>query len=316
MSDLVAQSPSGHSVLLKADASGDLMTADIAATTATGSITTQNLVPAGVATANSAVEIDTHGASTLTFQITGVYTGAISLQLTVDGVTWVTLGGIPINNLATGAMSANVASAVVGIFQADVAGAARARLTGLAAVTGSANVTIVAAHEAAMIGLDSGVVMMSAAGTQLTFLGDTTDAVVGNAAASKAAVVSRDSKWNGATWDRDRKSNAIARLLSAAATTNAANIKASAGDLWHIRGYNAAATAKFLKIYNKATAPTVGTDVPVLTYRLLPTSIFDIDLDGHYLGTGIGYAITGAPADNDTTALAAGDVTELVITFA
>lgn len=126
-------------------------------------------------------------------------------------------------------------------------------------------------------------------------------------------------RFNGTTWDREVKPNAVARLISAAASTNGTSVKGSAGNVFRIRGYNASAGLKYLKLYNKASAPTVGTDVPVLTLALPATAVFDFDLggaEGHYFSTGIAYAITGAAADNDTTALTAGDVTALNITYA
>lgn len=55
-------------------------------TLVTGTITKQNLVPAGAATAGSSVSAFlTDGASSLAVQVTGTYTGALSLQGTVNG---------------------------------------------------------------------------------------------------------------------------------------------------------------------------------------------------------------------------------------
>ena len=108
------------------------------------------------------------------------------------------------------------------------------------------------------------------------------------------------------------------RLLSSAATTNATLIKASAGRLFLIIGRNNAASIRYLKFYNKASAPTVGTDVPVLTIALDASSRFEIDLNpyGQFFTTGIAFAITGAVADNDTTAIAAADILALNAWFA
>lgn len=102
----------------------------------------------------------------------------------------------------------------------------------------------------------------------------------------------------------------VGRLLSSAATTNATSLKASAGRLFKIRGLNNAASIRYLKLYNKASAPTVGTDVPVITIPLRASADFDIDLGvyGHFFSTGIAYAITGAVADADTTAIVAADI--------
>ena len=124
--------------------------------TASGSITTQNLVPAGAATAGSAVEITLAGASTGTFQVTGTYTGALSLQGTADNANWVTFGGNPIINVNTGGYLATVTSALQSVFQCEIAGFLKVRVTGLAAMTGTAVVTFRAIQGApAMVSLDA-----------------------------------------------------------------------------------------------------------------------------------------------------------------
>lgn len=123
--------------------------------TATGNITTQNLVPAGVATAASAVEVTVDESASVAIQITGTYTGALSLQATVDGTNWVTLGGTPLVNINTGVSSATIVSAAVGIFQADVAGFLKVRITALAAVTGTATATLIASVGTGVVALDA-----------------------------------------------------------------------------------------------------------------------------------------------------------------
>jgi hypothetical protein len=106
------------------------------------------------------------------------------------------------------------------------------------------------------------------------------------------------------------------RLLSAAATTNGANIKASAGTVKGIQGYNAKASAVYLKLYNKASSPTVGTDTPVKTIYLPATAAFALDFGtGLTFATGISIALTGAGADADTTALASGDILALNVDY-
>lgn len=100
--------------------------------------------------------------------------------------------------------------------------------------------------------------------------------------------------------------------ISSAASTNATSLKASAGRLYNGCAVNTTASAKFLKFYNKASAPTVGTDTPVWTI-VIPANgqvnLSDVFGDhGWFASTGIAYAITGAVGDADTTAVAAGDV--------
>lgn len=120
-----------------------------------GSVTTQNLNPnTGVATASSTVAVTgVNGMSNASVQVTGVYTGALTAQATVDGSNWVALTGIL--NTATGALTATIASAAVGIFQIDVAGFAQVRITALAAVTGTATVTVRASIGNGTVALDS-----------------------------------------------------------------------------------------------------------------------------------------------------------------
>ena len=107
----------------------------------------------------------------------------------------------------------------------------------------------------------------------------------------------------------------VNRLASAAASVNATVAKASAGRLYKIYGYNAATSVRFLKLYNKASAPTVGTDAPVVTIPLSPSREFDIDLGliGQYFSTGIAYGLTTGAADADTGALTAADVVGLAL---
>ncbi|OQW34860.1 MAG: hypothetical protein A4E20_01400 [Nitrospira sp. SG-bin2] len=100
-----------------------------------------------------------------------------------------------------------------------------------------------------------------------------------------------------------------AKLISAA-STNATSVKASAGQIGYIMATNTNASARFLKLYNKASAPTVGTDVPVHTF-LIPgnTSGFTINTGcGMEFTTGIAFAITTGVADSDIGAVAANEI--------
>ena len=104
----------------------------------------------------------------------------------------------------------------------------------------------------------------------------------------------------------------IHRLLSAA-TTNAQSIKASAGQVYAIYAHNTNAAVRFLKIYNKASAPTVGTDTPVLTLPIPGNTagagfVLDTGGMGIAFATGIASATTTGVADTDTGAVAANEV--------
>jgi hypothetical protein len=98
--------------------------------------------------------------------------------------------------------------------------------------------------------------------------------------------------------------------LISAASTNATSVKGSSGTLLSINAYNNGGTVAFLKIYNKASAPTVGTDTAVKTILLPPGGGSNIvaPVMGYNFSNGIAYAVTGLPATADTTAVALNQV--------
>lgn len=99
-----------------------------------------------------------------------------------------------------------------------------------------------------------------------------------------------------------------ASAVTSAATTNATNTKNAAGALFAAVLSNPTATAAYFKLYNKASAPTVGTDVPVDTIPVPANSCTPIALGalGMQFTTGISWALTGAIGDTDTSAAVAG----------
>jgi len=100
----------------------------------------------------------------------------------------------------------------------------------------------------------------------------------------------------------------VYRLISAA-TNNANNIKASAGQIygWYFSNENNA--FRYLKFYNKATSPTVGTDTPFLTLPIPGKSAGHVAWPfGIAMGTGISVAIVSGQADNNNGSISAGDV--------
>lgn len=99
--------------------------------------------------------------------------------------------------------------------------------------------------------------------------------------------------------------------LAAAATTNLTSVKATAGTLFGITASNSGATVRYLKLYNKASAPVLATDVPILVIAL-PVGAVPIAINTGTLGQrfslGIAIAITNLPADTDATVIAAAEV--------
>lgn len=102
------------------------------------------------------------------------------------------------------------------------------------------------------------------------------------------------------------------RLISAA-TTNATSLKASAGQVGSIICSNVNAAMRYLKLYNLATAPTVGTSTPVHVIPIPGNTAgagcvvnFGAGLE---FTTGIAYALTTGITDADTGAVAASEIT-------
>lgn len=102
--------------------------------------------------------------------------------------------------------------------------------------------------------------------------------------------------------------------LSSAATTNATSVKASAGTVMQIVASNVGAAAAFLKVFNLAVAPTVGTSVPLLTIPIAASSVVNVPFGalGLRFGTGIALSITNLVADADATAVAAAQVKTVI----
>jgi hypothetical protein len=104
-------------------------------------------------------------------------------------------------------------------------------------------------------------------------------------------------------------------FVNSAATTNGALVLTGTSGLTAFWATNTGASAAFVKLYNKATAPVVGTDVPEMIIPVpaavsgVPgTASLPMGFNAFRFPLGLGIAITGGVADTDTTAVAAGQV--------
>lgn len=99
--------------------------------------------------------------------------------------------------------------------------------------------------------------------------------------------------------------------IVAANSNNSTNLKASAGTVWGIQTSNINATTPYyLKLYDKATAPTCGTDTPVARFVIPPNfsgnnGVFPV---GKKFTLGIGFCIVTGIADNDNTSVPAATI--------
>lgn len=99
----------------------------------------------------------------------------------------------------------------------------------------------------------------------------------------------------------------------APATPAGVNLKASAGGVFRVFATTVQSTPVYIKFYNASSAPTCGSGTPVGRFMVPAAATaangagtnIDIGDMGAAFGTGIGYCVTGALADNDTTAITA-----------
>lgn len=98
--------------------------------------------------------------------------------------------------------------------------------------------------------------------------------------------------------------------LLAASTTNATSVKATSGAIHNISAFNFSALTRYLKIFNKASAPVLGTDLPILTIPIAPGAFFSqpFGFQGLRCSSGIAIAMTAGVAENDATIVVAGDL--------
>jgi hypothetical protein len=110
-----------------------------------------------------------------------------------------------------------------------------------------------------------------------------------------------------------RPTDRTSRLVSAAASVNAALVQVGNVTVRRVNGFNAAVAPRYLKLYDKATLPDQN-DVPRKTYYLPASSAFAHDSNDYYMN-GFGYRITVNGIDNDNTALTAADILGLNIDY-
>ncbi len=104
----------------------------------------------------------------------------------------------------------------------------------------------------------------------------------------------------------------IGNTVSSAATNNATALKASAGRLYGGTVVNTQATARYLKFYNLAVAPTPASSTVALAILVPGNSSVSISSlmpsVGMFFGAGIAYAMVANPSLTDNTSIVAGDL--------
>lgn len=98
------------------------------------------------------------------------------------------------------------------------------------------------------------------------------------------------------------------------ASTNAESVHGFSTYLRSVHVFNDDAERICVKFHDSSVAPTPGTTAVAFTVVVQAGLSRDIVLPGHGIsfGNGIGLSVTRNPADNDTTAVAAGSLIEVV----
>jgi hypothetical protein len=115
-------------------------------------------------------------------------------------------------------------------------------------------------------------------------------------------------------YDRELPVSTKVHFKSSTNSTNATSVKASPGTVFNLfihnthSGGGSGASIAF-RLYNKATAPVVGTDVPMIIIHVPSGSSKELNFtSGITFTTGIAYSITEADALLDATAVDADGV--------
>lgn len=214
----------------------------------------------------------------VTVQLTGTWVGTVSFQASNDGTNWVSCSAL--NSVVATYVTTATANA---LFYIPVGSRyVRARTT--AYTSGTIVASAFGATDVAPIAPQTYSSVTLAAST----------ALVGDFGMGARATTTNAS---------------LRQKVMSEASTNATSVKASAGRVYGYLFSNTTASYKYVKLFNKASAPTVGTDVPVETIAIPPNNTASLFNEiGVFYSLGIAYSITGAAADADATAVAANDV--------
>lgn len=110
----------------------------------------------------------------------------------------------------------------------------------------------------------------------------------------------------------DDQTGATPSAVASAASTNATNVKASAGRLLGVYLVNTTGTIYYIRFYNLATSPTCSSATGYLFTLPVPASTsgagfsMSFPQGGLAFGTGVGYCITGGASSTDNTSAATG----------
>ena len=244
---------------------------------------------------NTAVAINVQGFDTVTVShtVSGTVTGGAVAFEVYDGAYWVGIKGSNILNYTTAATYSLTAGTAA--FQIPVAGFQQFRCRLSTAISGSGSVQLQINLTSAP---DTSIVTVGLDPSQPLPAGTNN---LGNVNSKLVAGTSGGVNPN--------------HYISVSGT-NGNNVKSSQGLLYAFQITNLSVSqCAYVKFYDKATNPTVGTDVPKKTIAIpaavsanQPTVVILSQPLGINFLNGISFAITGGYADSDNTSVSAGNV--------
>lgn len=225
------------------------------------------------ATGNTLV-VDVSKAASAVAHVTGTFTGAnATFEGSLDGTNWFLLLGSRTSAIVSESVTGVLAAAPTYGWKFNVAGLTSFRIR-LTAITN---------------------------GSQAWKVGLSTDAIEPAPVIPTHAVTI-----TGSATTTPVTPTAVA--ITTVASTNGSLIVGTATSLFELTISNPTATAASVKLYNKATAPTVGTDIPVFTVTVAAgaTQSFNFGFAGKRFVAGLGIAVTAGALATDTAATVAG----------
>lgn len=233
-----------------------------------------NIASGSLTTIGQTVAATVGDYAVFTFYLSGTFSGAnVVFEQSPDGTTWFQTTASALGFNSVGPSFSGISSA--NAYEVSVAGASQVRIRLSGITSGTVNVVVSASSSAAE-----------------------------PAPAIATHPVTQSGSWTVSI----QPANPTLYTVTTAATTNAASVKSSGGAITMLTCFNNSASTIYIRIYNKTTAPTVGTDVPVAVFPVAAGALFNpnFGVSGLRLATGIAIAVTGAAPNNDSTAAAAG----------
>ncbi len=242
----------------------------------TGSATGTGVITYGSPGPSNGI-IDTSGYACVSIQATSIGSGnTIALQGSNDGTNWITALGYTPNS--SNAFSSSIASTTVPYLIAKEFRYIRINVTAYGSGTISLSIALLCANPLVnLVYQGAGYINSNAWAVYQVPIGS---------------------------------SNLSTARIQSASGTNATSVKTTSGSIYDMDLGNNGTTDVWFKIYNKASAPTVGTDTPIWSVYV-PKGTARSYTSDYPIGfsSGLAYAITGGAADSDTTAVAANQLT-------